>query len=374
MSQHRPGDEGDRQDVQARRRAERDRGRRGGGLDRERRRRRHHQHHRQRLAGRSRLEQGHANREASRAATHGVLPTAGLPRLAVGAGAVWADQPRRQRLAHRSRDRQARGQDRRSSPRPGRSRPATEGVWFLGLDDASSVTRIDPRTNRVSADDPGRRPGMLWGVAVGARLGLGDRAGGRPSLADRARTETRSRGRSTSGSGVTFVELRRGAVWTGNYIDGDGVPDRPRHEHASRRGPRSALRRRSRPAPGRPGSAWREGRRRALSRASGCGEVASGGDTPDVLIASDLPLQGAEQRRSARRWRTRSASCSSGAASGRASTRSATTSCDVSTVADRRLRVPQVRGERERLRARRAAGGRDRHLLVASAPRSRSRS
>ena len=38
---HRPGDEGDRQDVQARRPAERDRGRRGSGLGRERRRTRH---------------------------------------------------------------------------------------------------------------------------------------------------------------------------------------------------------------------------------------------------------------------------------------------------------------------------------------------
>ena len=43
--------------------------------------------------------------------------------------------------------------------------------------------------------------------------------------------------------------------------------------------------------------------------ASACGELVAGNRTPDVLIASNLTLRGAEQRRRPR-WSTRSASCS----------------------------------------------------------------
>jgi serine/threonine protein kinase len=61
-----PGDEESREDVQAGRPAERDRGRRGSGMGRERRRTRRDQRDRQRRADRSRLDQGDAHREAAR--------------------------------------------------------------------------------------------------------------------------------------------------------------------------------------------------------------------------------------------------------------------------------------------------------------------
>ena len=114
----------------------------------------------------------------------GMLPTAGLPRLAVGAGAVWAINPE--------------ASVSRIDPKTGRvvakidgEFPAwtiaagDEGVWFLSLDNDSSVTRIDPRTNRVSQTIRAGES-TLWGVAVGRRLGLGDGARAGRSVADRA--------------------------------------------------------------------------------------------------------------------------------------------------------------------------------------------
>ena len=122
----------------------------------------------------------------------GVLPTAGLPRLAVGAGAVWAINPD--------------SSVSRIDPDSGRivarvktkSEPLTiaagdEGVWFVS---DFNVTHIDPRTNRVS-DPIGVGAEELWGVAVG---------GGSVWAAARAEGllwriepgQPRSRGRSTS--------------------------------------------------------------------------------------------------------------------------------------------------------------------------------
>ena len=94
------------------------------------------------------------------------------------------------------------------------------------------------------------------------------------------------------GRGVSFVAFGEGAVWTGNYADGTVARINPRTNRVTARtsvGAPQAL------AAG-VGAAWvsvagstTEG---ALT-ASGCGEVASGGGAPNVLIASDLPLQGA---------------------------------------------------------------------------------
>ena len=96
---------------------------------------------------------------------------AGAPRIAVGAGAVWAVNPD--------------GSVSRIDPKTGRivatidKNPAwtiaagDEGVWFLGSDDPiTAVTRIDPRTNRVTQRIPVGADN-LGGVAVGGGLGVG---------------------------------------------------------------------------------------------------------------------------------------------------------------------------------------------------------
>src|SRR5215207_8712539 len=143
---------------------------------------------------------------------------AGAPRLAVGAGAVWAANPD--------------GSVSRIDARTGRlvatietKRPAwtiaagKEGVWFLGSDDPiTAVTRIDPRRNRV-AQTVSVGANNLAGVAVGAGSvwAVANDEGvvwridpPRPPI---LRT-------IDVGKGVSFVAFGEGAVWTGNYTDG----------------------------------------------------------------------------------------------------------------------------------------------------------
>jgi ABC-type branched-subunit amino acid transport system substrate-binding protein/predicted Ser/Thr protein kinase len=220
----------------------------------------------------------------------GVLPTAGLPRIAVGPGAVWAINPD--------------GSVSRIDPETGRivarielDRPALtiaagdEGVWFLSTDNprGPAVTSIDPRRNRQGKSvEVGT--GFLWGVAVG---------GG--SVWATAQTEgllwriepgpepiTRT---IDVGPGATYVSFGEGSPWVGNYVDGSvSRIDPETNELAAKTavGTPQAL------AVGE-GAAW-------VSVAGGtiagklpsppCGTVADGGETPDVLVASDFTLTG----------------------------------------------------------------------------------
>ncbi len=93
------------------------------------------------------------------------------------------------------------------------------------------------------------------------------------------------------GRGVSFVAFGEGSVWSGNYVDGTVARIDPRANRVTGRtsvGAPQAL------AAG-AGAAWvsvaGEATEGALTEAA-CGEVESGGGAPDVLIASDLPLQG----------------------------------------------------------------------------------
>ena len=94
---------------------------------------------------------------------------------------------------------------------------------------------------------------------------------------------------------------------------------------ASPRGSRSAPSSRWRPAPA---SAWVSTaggtRRRARCRRRRAARSTPAAATPDVLIASDLPLQGQDRRRPRARWSTRSGSCSSSTATAPGASRSAT--------------------------------------------------
>jgi DNA-binding SARP family transcriptional activator/ABC-type branched-subunit amino acid transport system substrate-binding protein len=218
----------------------------------------------------------------------GVLPTAGLPRIATGAGAVWAINPD--------------GSVSRIDPKTGRlaarirlEHPAwtiaagDAGVWFLSLEDGSAVTGIDPRTNAVSQTVRTGAP-FLWGVAVGA--GSVWATSRETGLLWRVEPGRRPVSRTIDvRKGVTSVAFGENAIWTGNYVDGTvsriDVGTNRVTERTDVDAPQSI-------AAG-AGSVWVSVAGRTTSgplQASTCGEVASGGARPDVLIASDLPLQG----------------------------------------------------------------------------------
>jgi ABC-type branched-subunit amino acid transport system substrate-binding protein/predicted Ser/Thr protein kinase len=216
----------------------------------------------------------------------GVLPVAGLPRLAVGAGAVWAINP------GGSISRIDPGTGRRVARIDVESEPHTiaagrEGVWFLS---DSSVMRIDPRTNRVTETIQAGEQ-TLWGVAVGAGSvwatardsGLLWRIEPGPDPVTRS---------IDVGVGTTFVAFGEGAVWTGNYVDGRVSRIDPRTNSVTARTPAGTPQSLAAGA----GAAWVSvagGSNRSELTIPACGEVASGGAKPDVLVASDLPLQGA---------------------------------------------------------------------------------
>ncbi len=136
------------------------------------------------------------------------LRRAGLPAARGRSRRGMGDQPRRQRVAHRSRDRPAR---RTVARRVGASTIAAgeEGVWFLSFDSPSSVTRIDPHTNRAARDDPGGQPTFCMG-SPSAPARSGRRPGGWPRSGGSSRGGARPRGRSTSGSARRYVDVRRG--------------------------------------------------------------------------------------------------------------------------------------------------------------------
>ena len=168
------------------------------------------------------------------------------------------------------------------------------------------------------------------------------------------------------GIGVTFVAFGEGSVWTGNYVDGTVSRIDPATNRVKARTSVSAPQALAAGA----GSAWvsvAAGTTEGALTVSGCGAVASGGRTPDVLIASDLPLQGPESadpralegaiRFILERHRFRA---------GEVHRRLPILRC--LDRADRRLRVPQMRRERVGVCAREAARGRDRTMVVVLRP------
>jgi len=234
-------------------------------------------------------DSGRVTRTVRLRGDEGVYPVAGAPRIAVGAGAVWAANPD--------------GSVSRIDAETGRlvatidtDNPAwsiaagDEGVWFLGSDDPiTAVTRIDPRTNRVTQRIP-VGANNLAGVAVGA--GSVWAAANDEGVVWRIDPQRPPILRTIDvGKGVSFVSFGEDAVWTGNYTDGTVARIDPGTNNVTTRtsvGAPQAL------AAG-AGAAWVSvagGTTEGALPASTCGEVASGGAKPDVLIASDLPLQG----------------------------------------------------------------------------------
>ena len=217
----------------------------------------------------------------------GVFPVAGAPRIAVGAGAVWAANPD--------------GSVSRIDPDSGRLEATietdleaftiaagAEGVWFLGSAE-EAVSRIDPRTNKVARTIPIGADGAR-GVAVGA--GSVWVATSDQGLVWRIEPGRRPRWRTIdAGVGVSFVSFGEGALWTANYVDGLVSRINPRTNRVTARtaiGAPQAL------AAG-ADAAWVSvagGTTDGALTASTCGQVVSRTQNPDVLVASDLPLQG----------------------------------------------------------------------------------
>ena len=230
---------------------------------------------------------GRITRTARLRGDEGALPVAGAPRIAVGAGAVWAANPD--------------GSVSRIDPDTGRleatieydARAFTiaagdEGVWFLGLDN-TGVNRIDPRTNRVTRTIPVAAEDLI-SIAVGAgsvwaatrNEGVVWRiVPGRPPIMRTIEV----------GAGVGFVSFGEGALWAANYADGVVSRIDPRTNEVTAKtsvGAPQAI------AAG-VGSAWVSvagGTTAGSLTVSACGPVVGGAGDPDVLIASDLALQG----------------------------------------------------------------------------------
>jgi ABC-type branched-subunit amino acid transport system substrate-binding protein/DNA-binding beta-propeller fold protein YncE len=224
----------------------------------------------------------------------GVYPVAGAPRLAVGAGAVWAIHPD--------------GSVARIDPESGRLvatieekfrawtiAAGEEGVWYLreegplGEQGPPAVTKLDPRTNRIartirvgnnSTDGVAVGAGSVWVLET------------EPGLLWRIEPGRQPIRRTIDvGPGASFVAFGDGAGWTGNYVDGTVARIDPRTNSVSARtsiGAPQAI------AAG-AGAAWvsaAAGTTEGALTGSACGEVVAGAGSPDVLIASDLPLQG----------------------------------------------------------------------------------
>ena len=196
------------------------------------------------------------------------------------------DQPRRDGLPLRRRDRRA-ADDGPVEATSFADRRWEGGVWVVG--EGPGVTRIDPKTNQrgetircLPPASPGspREParcgrgapeeGVVWRIEPGGPV---------------ARTIEVSVGRGSSRSPSAKAP--------------SGPPTTPtgRSPASTRRRTRSpgcgcpAISRGSPPARGRPGSASWGTTAGPLSTAA-CGPLESGGQSPDLLIVSDVPLQG----------------------------------------------------------------------------------
>ena len=207
----------------------------------------------------------------------------GFPQVAVGAGAVWAinDDRTVSRIDPDSGRRVARIVVDAATVAAGK-----EGVWFISGDDTRAVTRIDPGTNRVGQTIPVGAQN-LSGVAVGAGHVWATAEGdgvvwridpGRPPLLRTIEV----------GVGARFLSFGAGAIWTANYIDGTVA-----HIDVETGDVESSSVRAVQSLAAGEGAAWVSSA--AATSADGlpqtCGEVLSGPGKPDVLIASDLPLQ-----------------------------------------------------------------------------------
>ncbi len=208
----------------------------------------------------------------------------GYPQMAVGAGALWATGGGWvARLDLHSGALVA-----TVDAVAGRIAAGPEGVWYINPFDAGAVTPIDPRTNRtgkaIHIGDAG-----LSGIAVGAgsvwvtaeREGFVFRIspGASPAIAQ-----------IDVGTGANYIAYGAGAVWVANYVEGTLSRIDPRTNTVVAKTPIGAVQSLAAGV----GSAWAStagATRAGTLPVSVCTDESPGGRA-DVLIASDLPLQG----------------------------------------------------------------------------------
>ena len=212
-------------------------------------------------------------------------PSVGFPGIAVGAGAVWVINPDQtiSRIDPKTGGRIATVDARASTIAAGDA-----GVWFVDSD-RPAVTQIDPRTNRVG-QTIATGANVLLGIAVGAGSvwATGENEGLVWRIDPGPHPVTRS---IDVGAGVSFITFGDGMVWAANWVDGKVSRIDP---HTSAVTATVSIGASQAIAAG-DGSVWVSvagaGSNGALP-ASSCSDVVSGGRKPDVLIASDNPLQG----------------------------------------------------------------------------------
>jgi DNA-binding SARP family transcriptional activator/ABC-type branched-subunit amino acid transport system substrate-binding protein len=219
-----------------------------------------------------------------------ISPTLGASLLAVAPGAVWAVDPD----GSITRINAASGARMAHVETTGASAIAVgdAGVWFLtnAADGTPEIAQVDPRTNRV-----GQVIRIQTSTLAGVAVGDGFVWATDPSEGVIWRIEPGPRPVERTiqlGFGVTQIAFGDGALWATNLANGT----------VSRIDPRTDRITRSDQLAGTPqglgagfGEGWVSvvgGTRSGDLPASDCSPVESGGAKPDVLIASDLPLQG----------------------------------------------------------------------------------
>jgi ABC-type branched-subunit amino acid transport system substrate-binding protein/DNA-binding beta-propeller fold protein YncE len=206
------------------------------------------------------------------------------PGIAVGAGAVWVinDDRTVSRLDPASGRRVATIDVDATTIAAGE-----EGVWFVSGDDLRSVGRIDPETNRA-----GRRIRVTSNLsAIALAAGSIWASAEADGVVWRIEPDASRIPRTIDvGVGVTYVAADAGGVWAVNYASGIVSRIDPRTTDVEDSFPVGAV---QGLAVGE-GTAWvsTAGATAEDGLPASCQPIESGGGKPDVLIASDLPLQG----------------------------------------------------------------------------------
>ena len=216
-------------------------------------------------------------------------PSTGYPRVAVGAGAVWASNP--DETVSRIDPATGRLVARIDVGVPQSAIAAgAEGVWFLNWENRA-VTSIDPSTNQVGEEIVLDSP-FLQAIAVGAgSVWVTSPQDGRLWRIEPGRSSTARSIQLEVGAG--YLAFGDGAAWVANYRTGIVSRIDPRTNAVTARVQVGA----SQALVAGAGAAWvstAAGARDGRLPVANCTPVASAGQEPNVLIASDLPLQGSE--------------------------------------------------------------------------------
>jgi DNA-binding SARP family transcriptional activator/ABC-type branched-subunit amino acid transport system substrate-binding protein len=213
----------------------------------------------------------------------------GLSAVAVGRGAVWAVDPD----GSIARIDPATGSVIARIPSTGATTIAVgdAGVWFVTISGRGpAVERVDPRTNRVAQRIPVQTSALV-GIAVGAgSIWATDPSSGviwriqpGPPLAEQT---------IPGGLGVTQIAFGAGDIWAANDATGSVMRIDPQTNEVTRTSRIAGTPQGLAVGDGKVWVSVAAGTSLRSSAVAGCTPVVSGGRQPDVLVASDFPLQG----------------------------------------------------------------------------------